>query len=147
MPTTAKTHNYGTRLERSTDNSSWTTVGDCRVIRMPKNEPSKADITHLESPNKKREKMGSWKDDGDAGFTCLFVASQYAALKALEAAETVLYWRVSTALLAGQATRSATVFQGGIISCRQNDIEVGDEPVTYDVMIAVQDEETFTAAT
>lgn len=142
----AKTHNYGTRLRYSSDSgSTWTNIQECRAIRLPKNEPSKADTTHLESPGRKREKMPSWKDDGECGFTCLFVADQYAALKALEDAGTVLVWQCQLAQLSGQSSRSTTQFSAQIATVRKNDIEVSDEPVTYDVSLTVSDAETFTA--
>ena len=141
-----KTHPYGTRLAYSSNGgSTYTTITECRAIRMPKNEPSKADTTHLESPNRKREKIPSWKDDGECGFTCLFVADQFDTLSDLEAAGTLLMWRVQLPQLSGQSSRSTVVFSAQIASVRLNDIEANDEPVTYDVVLTVSDEETFTA--
>lgn len=142
----AKTHNFGTQLWYSSDNgASWAQILDLKKISLPRNEPSEADTTHLESENREEESIPSWKKTGTCGFTCFFVADQFAALKALEAGEYDLLWQARYPLLQGMVTRSTSTFGGQIASCEMDDIERNDTPLMYEVKISKSRTTSFSA--
>jgi predicted secreted protein len=134
---------YGSDFQRSTDGSSYATVGQVTDIVPPKSKATSINQTNLLSPSGSMEFRAGLRDGGTATFKILFKKTDFATLQTDYSTGTTRYWKVVFSDLA--STASTLAFAGFIE-------ELGtpmpmDDKVEAEVQIKVSGVVTFTSGT
>jgi predicted secreted protein len=86
----------GSHLQRSPDNSTFTTVAEVLKITQGGSKADLADVTNMDSPSNFREKLPTLLDSGEITFDCNWVpgSSIQNQLTTDFNNQTLLYWKV-----------------------------------------------------
>ncbi len=144
MPTTQAIHQYGTYLEYSTgdENGPFVEVAEVIKIMPPKRKGSRADATHLRSPNFTKEDIQSWATHGDAGFTCHYSVTSYVILNAFigvnGAQGPLKHWRLNLPPVVNNVGDAYIEFDAQVIGLSLVDFSIGDNVIDMELELAVR---------
>jgi len=86
----------GSKLQRSPDNSTFTTIAEVLKISQSGSKSDLADVTNMDSPSAFREKLPTLLDSGEIQFDCNYVpgSSIQNQLTTDFNGQTLLYWKI-----------------------------------------------------
>ncbi|HEY0701266.1 MAG TPA: phage tail tube protein [Candidatus Acidoferrales bacterium] len=86
----------GSKLQRSPDNSTFTTIAEVLKINGSGGKSDLADVTNMDSPSNFREKLPTLLDSGDVSFDCNWIPgnSTQTQLTTDFNNQTLLYWKI-----------------------------------------------------
>lgn len=128
---TAAIHQYDTYLVYSTTAAEgpFTELQEVTKISTPKRKGSKADATHLRSPNFTKEQIRSWADPGEAGATVNFQSSVHDTFLTLQESGDFVFWRLYLPFEPGAATRAYQPFTAQVTGVSLSDVEASQDKV------------------
>jgi len=103
---------YGALVERSTDETSWESIPECKGVAIPMVETDYLEATSLDSPNGFKEYVKGLKDAGVISVPCGYTAEGYEQQLADESAPDAIYYRCTLKPQVGQSTGDVFTFRG-----------------------------------
>ena len=103
---------YGATVERSTDDSAWTDIPECKGVAIPLTETDYQDATSLDSAGGFKEYVKGLKDAGVISVPAGYTAAGYETQLADQAEAGAIYYRTTLKLQPGQATGDVFTFRG-----------------------------------
>jgi hypothetical protein len=129
-------HAFGSYVEFSTDNNTWSSHLQIRMVNVPARKRNAAKGTHLESPDGYKENRPGIKEVPAFKGTLIFHADQYQSLETYFEAGTNLYWRFSEPLEQNQSTPDRTIVQGFLTELGDRKLDPDDSEVElFDIEI------------
>jgi predicted secreted protein len=134
---------YGSDFQRSTDGSTYNTIGQLTDLVPPKMKNTTIDHSNLLSPEAWKEFRAGMHDGGSVTLKILFKKADYNTVYSDFAAGTAQYWKVLFADLVASA--STLTFKGHVEELSTPNPM--DDKVELDVTIKVTGKVTFTQGT
>jgi len=135
---------FGSDLGRSTDGSSYASVGNCQEITPPDSKASDKDISYVQMAAPWRQFQPGMIDPGECTFKLIYEKTRYALLFADFSARATRYWRVAFPDVL--TTTGSTLNFQGYVNGLSEPMAIDDE-VVVECKIKVSGQVTFTQAT
>ena len=137
---------YNSELHYSTDGgTSYIEVLNLRTLDPPSDEvPDKIETTHLKSPNRKKQYIPGFIEEGQSKFKVLWDQGIYETLKGFKDTGQTLRWKMVWG--DGLPTQSNIVFSGYLTKCKATEFQ-RDQPDEIEGEIQVTGDVTYTAGT
>lgn len=134
---------YGATVERSTDDTTYTEIPECKGVAIPVVTTEYQEVTSLDSPNGFREYIKGLKDAGEITVPAGYTADGYEQQIADQNAAAAIYYKVTLKLQPGQST-TGDVFE--FRGFPTPELEAGDvgAPINMNVQIRLTGDVTWT---
>lgn len=135
---------YGASSEWSTDGSTFTDIAEATAILVPETQVDYKDVTSLDSAGGFREYIPGLKDAGEVSIPCNYTTAVYTAAEGYRAAGTLITFKTTLPLEAGQSTTGDVFEFSGYVSPLLETNEVG-EPIGLSINVRTSGPVSFTA--
>lgn len=127
MSASSGLHAYGSKLQVSADDVTYTDIGEVVDIDPPAEVVNAAKATHLQSDNAAKENKPGLGETDKLTANINFVKAQFNTLKGYY--RTTKYWKVVAPLDTGEATASSLKGQGFISRIKMGKLDPEDQTV------------------
>jgi len=135
---------FGADLMRSTDGSSYASVGNCQEIMAPDARASDKDISYVQMAAPWRQFQPGMVDPGECTFKIFYNAAKFAVLFGDFSARVARYWKVVFPDIV--ATSGSVLAFQGYVNGLSEPLAIDDE-IIVECKIKVSGQVTFTQAT